>query len=368
MAAIQNDRDILLQVANPRVVPIPIPIDQIEGLGPALKSLRIKASANMFMGASGATNPATITLTAEKLGGLTGPVEWSVIGGSATITPSGDTCSVTGSTVVGYTVTIRARVAVGATNYDSQIILSKLGTLSAQETVNLSTQITGQLAMGNVTGYGALALLNQVNLNTQTVGALNGQTQVTNLGTLAYVNSLAANQIGAGTLAAGVIYAGQINADNITAGTLTGRTIQTSPTGRRIVIDVVDNAYRQYDSNLLNFATFDESGNSFRRPRFSDNALTVNGSAGVGLVAQSQTYGVHSTANLAGVMALSPTGIGIIAGGGTTDVSCEASGVLYLKPRASLPPNRAGAVCYYGGWLCFSNGSSWSTSAGNSIT
>ena len=69
-----------------------------------------------------------------------------------------------------------------------------------------------------------MALLNTVNLNTQTTGALNGATQVTNLGTLAYANAIAANQIGAGTLAAGVVYAGTINADQVNAGSFSGKT------------------------------------------------------------------------------------------------------------------------------------------------
>ena len=67
-------------------------------------------------------------------------------------------------------------------------------------------QVAGQLAMGSVTGYGALALLNKVSLNTDVVGALNGATQVTNLGTLAYASAIAAEQIGAGQLAAGVAH------------------------------------------------------------------------------------------------------------------------------------------------------------------
>lgn len=225
MATIQNDRDLLLQAASPRVVPIPIPIDRIDGLPEALKSLRIKTSATTFIGSSGATSPATITLTAEKLGGLAGAVTWSVITGTGTLTPSGDSCAVTGSTVTGTSISIRARVTVGGLNYDAQISLSKLGALSAQEQINLTNQVVGQLAMGNVTGYGALALLNQVNLNTQTIGALNGATQVTNLGALAYVNALAANQIGAGTLAAGVIYAGTVNVNSLIGNVISGKSL-----------------------------------------------------------------------------------------------------------------------------------------------
>ena len=109
--------------------------------------------------------------------------------------------------------------------------------IAADGKINLSTDVLGQLSSSNVTGLGALALLNSINLSTDTTGALttaqisglgtlatqnsvNASTQVTNLGSLAYANSIAANQIGAGTLAAGVVYAGTMSADKITSGTL----------------------------------------------------------------------------------------------------------------------------------------------------
>ena len=251
MAAIQNDRDIILQATSPRVIPVKIPIDQVEGLPQALKRLRVNSSATTFIGST-TTNPSTITLTAQKLGGLEGSVTWTVISGTATLTSSGDVATVQGSSVVGSSVSVQARVTVDGVNYEAQTTLSKFGSLASEEKVDLTTQVTGQLASGNVTGLGALALLNKVDLNTQTVGALNGQTQITNLGSLAYANAIAANQIGAGTLAAGVIYAGTINADKInggsfsgkefTGGTFTGSTFtgsifQTATSGNRVIID-----------------------------------------------------------------------------------------------------------------------------------
>ena len=232
MAYIQNDRDILLQAAAVRVVPVLIPIEKVQGLedvisdintdissvGSLASGIRITSTDTAFTrGAGGATTPASITLTAQ-LNGIQGTVTWSVVAGSATLSPSGNTCSIVGSSVSGYSVTVKATLGT----YSAQMTITKMGALSAQDTVNLTSQVTGQLASGNITGLGALALLNTVNLNTQTVGALNGQTQVTNLGTLAYANAIAANQIGAGTLAAGVIYAGTINADKITGNTITG--------------------------------------------------------------------------------------------------------------------------------------------------
>lgn len=123
--------------------------------------------------------------------------------------------------------------------------VSGLGALATQNVIDLATQVTGQLASGKVSGLGALALLNQINLATQATGSLpysnvsglgalatqnsvNGSTQVTNLGSLAYANSIAADQIGAGSLAAGVIYAGSVSASQITTGTMTSGSINTS--------------------------------------------------------------------------------------------------------------------------------------------
>lgn len=195
------------------------------------KDLVLRASALNFSGNS----PSSITLTAERKNGLVGTVSWSVFAGSASLSPSGDSCYISASSVPsGSSVTVRGRVTANGKNYDAYATITKLGLLSGQDQINLTTQVTGTLASGNITGLGALALLNAVNLNTQTVGALNGQTQVTNLGTLAYANAVAANQIGAGTLAAGVVYAGEIDASKITSGELVGRTVKTAASGNYI--------------------------------------------------------------------------------------------------------------------------------------
>lgn len=40
-----------------------------------------------------------------------------------------------------------------------------------------------------------------------------------------------------------------------------------------------------------------------------------------------------------------------------------------LEPLSSLPSNRdSGAICYYGGWLCFANGTDWYQSNGTKLT
>lgn len=341
MAAIQNDRDLLLQAASPRVVPIPIPIDRIEGLPQALKSLRIKSSATTFIGSSGATNPATITLTAEKFGGLAGSVVWSVIAGSGTLTPSGDSCAVTGSTVTGYSITIRARVTAGGINYDAQITLTKLGTLSAQEYVNLTSQVTGQLYMGNVTGYGALALLNQVDLNTQTVGALNGVTQVTNLGNLAYANAIAAEQIGAGTLAAGVIYAGLINAESVVSGSFAGKSFTGGNfTGGIFQTSQNTLAPRVHISGDTGGFIRVYGGNGAGTEVFKASALgvVVNGAAGAGSIALS----IGST------------------GAGMRVQAANGNPAIILAPTSAIPPPIVGGIAYHTSYqFIFSNGSNW---------
>lgn len=319
MAAIVNQRDLLLQATVPRIQPYTTPIGAVDGLVPALKGLRLTATSTSFLesdgttaptgitltavrdnglvgvvtwsvtagaatltgtgdmravaegtvatyatirasvvdsgrtytdqititrvketpsltiaslgaanfvGQVGTTTPATITLRASKNGGIIGAVTWSVFFGTATLAPSGDDCTVTGSSIVGYSVTIRARVTHKGTTFDAYYTLGRLGELSVQQTVNLTSQVTGLLASGNITGLGALSALSTLNLANPALvtGALNGATQVTNLGNLAYADAIAANQIGAGTLAAGVIYAGNINAANVNAGSFSGKT------------------------------------------------------------------------------------------------------------------------------------------------
>lgn len=240
MATIQNERDKLLQAAAVRFIPPFVDPDLIPGYNDALDDISelqdtvghllntsanfaIRASAMTFMGSTGSTTPPTITLTAVRGEGLDGgTVQWSVFAGSATLSPAtGEATTITGSTVTGYSVTIRARLTVESKVHDAYVTLTRLGGIAAEDVVDLSSQVTGSLASGNVSGLGALALLNVVDLNTQVTGALNGQTQVTNLGNLAYVNGLAANQIGAGTFAAGVVYAGDIYFDKMQGGAAT---------------------------------------------------------------------------------------------------------------------------------------------------
>ncbi|MCK9234922.1 MAG: hypothetical protein M0P09_01245 [Acholeplasmataceae bacterium] len=377
MATIQNERDKLLQAAPIRFILPTIPTSQVDGLdgwmgdvNDALgtlgediehlmntsSSFSISASALTFTTASGATTPPIITLTAHRGDGLVGgTVAWSVFGGAASISPTvGNNCVVTGSTVTGNSVTIRARLTIGGQVHDAYVTLTRLGAIARSDLVSLTSQITGQLANSNVSGLGALALLNAVDLNTQTTGALNGLTQVNNLGNLAYVNALAANQIGAGTLAVGIVYAGGINATQVnsgsfvgktfTGGTFTGGTFTSQATGRRTVIDSDDISFYPASGGRSIIASVPGGG------------LTIStSSSGSNLSVSANSF------SSPGITVASPGNVGIQISAGDA--------ALRLNQVPNLPASRAaGGVCFYAGWLCFANGSHWYRSDGTQLT
>ena len=348
MAAIENDRDIILQATSPRVIPVLIPIGGVEGLPGRLDDIdsdisTLGTEVNSLMGntqdlsirVSSLTvdNSTSTTLTVVRKNGISGTVSWTVFAGVATLSGTGDSRTIAGNSISGSSVTVKA--AIGSKEVFATI--NKVGALASQNTVNLSSQVTGQLSSGSVSGLGALALLNTVNLSTQTTGALNGQTQVTNLGTLAYANAIAANQIGAGTLAAGVIYAGEINADNITSGTITGRSIRTKASGARLQISATGP-----DSDRL--IVYNSNGGA--------NVIIGNESF---FMLSSQTHPIDVTAygSSSGCRFRGNTGAGLIAG--------STSGpAMRLEKTTTLPTPVEGGVCYHSTHqFIFSNGSKW---------
>ncbi len=375
MAAIVNARDVLLQAAPVRIVPVSIPMDQVEGLQDALaevaKELQITASAPYFTNATTATTPTSITLTAQLKGGLAGIVTWTILAGAATLTPSGNTCAVSGTTISGYSVTVRATLVESGKTYTADYTLMRYGALSAADKVSLTTQVVGQLASGNVTGLGALALLNVVDLNTQTIGALNGQTRITNLGNLAYANAVAANQIGTGTLAAGVIYAGNISADQINAGTLVGRSIKTALTGGRLEIE---------PGNPPELKVYEQDATSA-----SDYAVRIAVGTGPQVIWARATKGnyairasqISTLFPLAALLAESSTaaeciyaygtgagqGLRVISAGTGAGITIDARSApdIVFTPRSSVPSTKAkGSVFFHSTkGLCQSDGTSW---------
>lgn len=215
MAAIVNDRDVLMQATSPRVI-----------AGAASKGIILSASSSAFqVSTAGVGSPTSITLTAALVG-ITGAAVTFSTSPAATLSVSGNVATLTYANMSANSVAVTATVVDGGTTYTNTQTITKLqtlGSLATKNSVSLSSEVTGYLSSGSVTGLGALASLDTINLASGRVtGMLNGATQVSNLGSLAYASSIAANQIGAGTLAAGVIYSGYIEANKITAGTLNG--------------------------------------------------------------------------------------------------------------------------------------------------
>lgn len=253
--------------------------------------------------------------------------------------------------------------------------VSGLGSLATQSIVNLATQVTGQLASGSVSGLGALALLNTVNLSSQVTGALNGQTQVTNLGTLAYASSLAANQIGAGTLAAGVIYSGTINASQVNAGTLNGvlLTVGTGHSSSGRALEINSAGTIQADNMLVGIANFTNQNYTANTPvsttsygdvtaltatarlstynchAFRGQNIAVNAS---GLVGTASGYAFYAEAGNHGPFtgshdALFPSGVEMTPGDIVIDVRCLGRGGLsntIFEVATSTTPAQKAAV------------------------
>lgn len=218
------------------------------------------------------------------------------------------------------------------------------GTDIAPGAVNLSTHVTGLLSAGNVTGLGALAILDRLGIakidglgSLASQSTVNGATQVTNLGTLAYANSLAANQIGAGTLAAGVVYAGVINASQVTAGTFTGLTFRTASSGQRVEISNSSNSLKVYDSleNIV-LQVGGSSGNLLATAGLSIPGIRATCSSGATSAIQAiasggyAVYADSSSSASAAYISNSSSGPGMTvnAGGSAIVIASGSNGIL----------------------------------------
>lgn len=401
MAAIQNDRDIILQATSPRVIPVLIPIDGVEGLPGRLNDIdsdisTLGTEVNSLMGntqdlsirVSSLTvdNSTNTTLTVVRKNGISGTVSWTVFAGVATLSGTGDSRTIAGNSISGSSVTVKA--AIGSKEVFATI--NKVGALASQNTVSLSSQVTGQLSSGNVSGLGALALLNTVNLNTQTTGALNGQTQVTNLGTLAYANAIAANQIGAGTLAAGVIYSGTINANKINAGTLAAGVIYSGTISANKITSGTLASGVIYAGNIdaENITSGSFYGKNFSGGMFTGSVFrtgtgtfgerlelgnTVSGYYTSNIAFYDSSGGYHTIISTRGSLFRPPTAatsgitgsVRINYNSSYNGLELEQTGgskspLVFLYPTTSTPsPVNGGAFMHSTHGLCISDGSKW---------
>lgn len=156
---------------------------------------------------------------------------------------------------------------------------------------------------------------------------------------------------------------GTITTSKLVAGTMTGFVIQTGATGARLVL-----GGPSYDKGLVGY---DAGGYIRIKIDVSDGTIYASNYAGgiAGLFDSTGTTAPCVRAinsgdgGGAGVEATSTTGVALVATGNAT----KAPGM--LTPLATLPTDRsAGAICFYGGWLCFANGTHWYQSNGTQLT
>lgn len=308
MATIVNARDVLLQGTSPRIATAPVKIDQVEGLPAALKRLVITTTATTFAGSGASVAPSTITLTANRHGGLSGPVVWSLLSGTATVTPSGDTLNIIGSTVTTQTIVLRARVTEDSVNYDDQITITKLGATSLADQINLATQVSNKLANSNVDGLGALALINSANISTQTFG------------------TLAIDRLGVGILAAGIIYAGNINVSQLIGEVIIGKSVAG---GNYLLLGTNSSATAPVRFFLNTDGVPANGATGLIRGSFTANSLNAENNLIV------DNSGARLQAGASGVSSITAPR----SGGGTNSVTVSQSGGVVISGGTTITGN-----------------------------
>lgn len=196
-----------------------------------------------------------------------------------------------------------------------------------------------------------------------------------------------------------------ITANNITSGTITGRTLQTASSGKRFVVDSsIGEAYfyDNLDRKLVSIGLLDDGGDNIigyfgygNRSDTSNNSIGVVGhswgktgvwgksarGAGVYGTGESTIAGTHGVVGFVGGGGTGCNGVyGWSSGDGTgvraystTGIGLRAESIsgqpLRFTQLDSLPADRTnGGVCFFGGWLCFSNGTHWFRSNGTQLT
>nr|MBF0682514.1 hypothetical protein [Pseudomonas sp.] len=234
MATIQNDRDLLLQAASVRIIPV-----LIDDIADALRGVEITAPSTVFKtSTSGATSPTSITLTA-KLSLISGPVVWSVVSGSATLTGSGNTRTISGSSMTSGSVTVRATVTDGGTAYSDDFTIAKVqdgstgsdgsdGSDGTRGTVMLFTTITGSWSDSTANAL----ILSQTGSSLRVVGDLVTQSnnasgyastrRWTGSSWVAVTHMFSGDVIVEKSLSASKIIGGAFSGETFTGGTFSG--------------------------------------------------------------------------------------------------------------------------------------------------
>lgn len=138
------------------------------------KGLTAKSSSLIFtLQKSGGITPASVTLTAERKGGLVGVVSWSVVSGTATLSAStGDSVTLAAGDLTTDLATIRATVTDAVAAYTSDVTISKVregqdgssGADSISPSLSNVTHTLPATSAGVVTSYAGAATTMKINL------------------------------------------------------------------------------------------------------------------------------------------------------------------------------------------------------------
>lgn len=408
MATIQNDRDILLQAATTRVVPVPIDPSLIPGLTEtiaATKGIKLSAPSNVFqISTGGVASPSSITVTAT-LTLVTSTVTWDIFAGTATLTGSGNSRTLTAANMVSNSVTIRARVQEsGGPIYTDYWTIAKtadglngtngsngergsitaFGTLSnlvaypgrasgrarwAAGSATESNAITADTAASNVIwrqlGNSGSAPSNAHMRLGDTVTLTNSGQTVSATG---YWTGAAWDTPGT-VIDGNLLVGGNVSGQEFTGGTFTGATFRTATSGTRAELySDGANAHSlifytgidtQYSIRIAPGVTSSISGN------LSDFMFTAaniaGGTNGGGLRGSSSSNGV-------GVRGQTGSGIGVqgraaSSGGIGGEFESPSGAAIRLVPVTTMPADKtAGNICYHvTNGFCVANGTSWFT-------
>lgn len=401
MATIQNDRDILLQAATIRVVPVPIDPALIPGLVDtiaATKGIKITAPSNVFqISTGGVATPSSILLTAT-LTIVTGTVSWSVTSGTATLTGTGNTRTLTAANMTSNSVTVRASVTSGGVTYSDFWTIAKTadGTNGSNGTDGKRGSITAFGTLSNLVAYpsrasgrarwaagsatepnAAIADTAAINVIWQRLGNSGSAPSTTHMrigDTVTLTNSgqtvsATGYWTGAawdtpGTVIDGnLLVGGNVSGQEFTGGTFTGGKFRTSVTGNRVEISSpstgADSIQLYESSGLHSYISADQfSGNVLTSKSYANPTLTVRqfggGGSGPGGTAAS---GIEVTSQGEGVTVYSrKTPLSLAA-----DVSVSYSAIMRLIPQNGFPPSAAfGDITMHSTHgLCGYNGTTW---------
>lgn len=416
MAAIQNDRDILLQAASVRVIVVPNP--DLDAVMDATRGVKLSATSNVFqISASGIASPASIVLTAELA--LLPPsttVTWSFAEGTGSLTGTGLTRTLNAVSMITKSVTIQvqAQAYPGAPIFAAYWTIVKTsdgtngtngsngtsgydgarGSLTAYASLSnlvaYSSRLSGKArwAAGSASeanavtadnmarnsiwwalGYGGSASSNNHLRIGDTVTLTNSGQTVSATGY--WTGSSWANP--GAVLDGNLLVGGNITGQEFSGGVFTGTQFRTAVSGSRAQIDSYGGAahmLRLYEganvvvelsNSGISANVSDENKPPGRFSNLTGNALSgttqANNKIGV--------YGLSVNGNGGvGTYGESNSGIGIFgsSASGTGAVFQSNLGpAMRLMPTTSFSSNRlAGNICYHSTYgLCFANGTNW---------